>query len=289
VLRSREIYHPKILLKPRRLTRPPTFNPNTPVAVVMVRKGGTYHKECFVEGVCKAGFAVTDYPNHIPRKGDLILFWNLNPNQVSFARRFAAAGAHIIITENGWIGTAPDGGKMYALCLDHHNGLGRWPLGDGERSMGVKIRPWREDGDHILVLAARGIGEPGIAQPPGWVADITKRLQRVTKRSVRLRPHPGRQEGGTPLEADLAGAWAAVTWGSGAAIKSLAMGVPVFYELNGWIGASAARYGLSDLEHPFLGDRQPMFNRLAWAQWSGAEIASGKPISRLVALANSRG
>jgi hypothetical protein len=70
-----------------------------------------------------------------------------------------------------------------------------------------------------------------------------------------------------------------VTWGSGAGIKSIVAGIPVFHEMPNWIGAPAAKLGLDDIEQPFLGDRQPMLNRLAWAQWDLDEIASGEAIS----------
>lgn len=73
-----------------------------------------------------------------------------------------------------------------------------------------------------------------------------------------------------------------VTWASGAAIKAIIEGIPVFYEFNDWIGAPAARYGIDDTENPFLGDRNPMLHRLSWAQWTAEEIASGEPFKCLL-------
>jgi hypothetical protein len=73
-----------------------------------------------------------------------------------------------------------------------------------------------------------------------------------------------------------------VTWGSGAAIKAIAAGIPVFHELECWIGAEAATFGINDLEHPFLGDRHLMFHRISWAQWTAEELASGEPFRWLL-------
>lgn len=87
-----------------------------------------------------------------------------------------------------------------------------------------------------------------------------------------------------PLGADLKDCWAVVTWSSGAAIKAIAAGVPAFHALPNWIGAPAAKPFGSDLENPFLGDRLPMFQRLAWAQWGLDEIASGEPFKRLLGI-----
>jgi hypothetical protein len=73
-----------------------------------------------------------------------------------------------------------------------------------------------------------------------------------------------------------------VTWGSGAALKALAMGVPVFHTFPQWIGAGAANPLGSDLEKPFRGDRLPMFRRLAWAMWPLHELESGAAFAALL-------
>jgi hypothetical protein len=80
----------------------------------------------------------------------------------------------------------------------------------------------------------------------------------------------------------LADCFAAVTWGSGAAIKAIIAGVPVFHEFSRWIGAPAAKFGAANLEQPFVGDRLPMLRRLAYAQWSVAEIERGEPFALLL-------
>lgn len=203
--------------------------------------------------------------------------------QNQHATRFERCGAHVVVTENGWVGKAPGGGKLYALCRNHHNGRGQWREGEPGRwkQFGVELKAWRPRGDHIVVLPQRGIGEPGVAMPRDWVTDVMRRLLAVTKRPIRIRKHPGEKKGDDLYE-DLRGAHAVVTWGSGAAIKAIAAGIPAFYELNNWVGAPAARMGLGSIEEPFMGDREPMFDRLAWAQWSVPEIESGEPFKWLL-------
>jgi hypothetical protein len=68
------------------------------------------------------------------------------------------------------------------------------------------------------------------------------------------------------VEADLANAAKVVTWGSGAAIQALLMGIPVISEMPGWIG---------EQDNTDAG-RLAMFRRLAWAQWRHEEIGSGE-------------
>ena len=84
-------------------------------------------------------------------------------------------------------------------------------------------------------------------------------VRTMTKRPVAFRRHPGQR--GNP-EPDFSNVWACVTWGSGAGIKALAAGIPVFNCFEHWIGKTAATPLIgADLEKPFVGDRLPMFQR----------------------------
>jgi hypothetical protein len=88
----------------------------------------------------------------------------------------------------------------------------------------------------------------------------------------------------TPLERDLASTRAVLTWHSAAALHALLAGVPVFYGFPRWIGAGAARPLWEFDLGPLRGDRQAMFERLAWAQWTLDEIASGDALAHLLSV-----
>ncbi|MCI0549902.1 MAG: hypothetical protein L0287_03010 [Anaerolineae bacterium] len=214
-----------------------------------------------------------------PSPNDVLLCWNRHGYRDEYARRYELAGAKVIIAENGWIGAPKGGGKFYALCFNQHNGLGHWPTEACDRleRLNIELMPWRKKGGHIVILAQRGIGPKGVRMEGLWPSEVIQRLKKYTKRQVVFRGHPGNDHHLSPPLTDvLNGAHAVVTWGSGAAIKALAYGIPVFYELKGWIGAGCSKFGITDLENPFLGDRYPTFNRLAWAQWTAKEIGSGE-------------
>ncbi len=201
--------------------------------------------------------------------------------QEQHAREYEKKKAHVLVTENAWLGPQAKEGHWFALSRNHHNGAGTWHIGYERRlpKLGITLKPWRKSGGHVLVLPQRGIGENGIAMPKDWTAKITRRLKKFTDRPVKVRLHPGRRPH-PPL--DFEDCHAVVTWGSGAAIKAIIAGVPVFHDLENWIGAPAARHGLKNIESPYLGDREPMLERLAWAQWSGDEIATGEPFQWLM-------
>lgn len=254
-------------------------------ASIIMRPGRHYRRDQFTAGLERLGYEVLDRHCPNPRAGDLLLAWNRNRNLTEIAAIYERAGATVIVTENGYI-PGPDGEKHFALAANHHNGAGRWTVGDRPR-FPVELKPWRETGEHILVLPQRGIGAPGVAMPIGWYQRMAEKLAKMTKRPIRVRRHPGLMVRYRPLEEDLAGAWACVTWGSGAGIKALVAGVPVFYAMIGWIGGPAALafYTMSDLEKPLMPDRDSFVRGVTWAQWSGEEIATGEPIARLLACA----
>lgn len=244
-------------------------------ASVLLRGGPDYRRDAFCEGLMAAGYKVSLQQNADPGKDDVLVIWNRYGYYDAIAKRYDRCGATVIVAENGWIGRDEAGHKVYAICFRHHNGAGWWREGPPGRfaKFGVEIAPWRADGEHILVLPQRGIGPPGVAMPQKWLQDVISRLRSKTNRKIVVRPHPGAQKS----DPDFTGVWAAVTWGSGAGIKALAAGIPVFHEMPNWIGGLAAVRGIDDLENPFLGDRMMMFERLAYAQWTLDEIRRGEP------------
>lgn len=246
------------------------------VASVLLKQQPTYRHHCFVTGLKQAGYSVIYRPQHNPSPQDVLVVWNRHPFHEKIITGYEKAMATVLIAENGYIGNTK------AIAKNYHNGAGSWYQGETDRwsQLGIELAPWREDGDHILVLPQRGMGSQGVAMPRNWLASTLHHLSMTTDRPVRVRKHPGQNQC-VPLEDDLKGAWAAVTWGSGAAIKAIVAGVPVFHNMRNWIGAPAASTKVSDIENPFLGDRLPMLQRMAWAQWTLPEIESGEPFRAL--------
>lgn len=265
-------------------------------ATVTLRDTPHYRRDAFVAGLSRLGYSVTcqTAAPRIVDRGDVLVTWNRSPWQETMCRQVEQAGGFVMVAENGWIGADEDGHQLYALCRSHHNGIGTWPTGDGARwaSMGVELKPVRRDGDFILVLPQRSIGEPGVAMPVGWRDDVIRRLRPLTDRRIVVREHPGKMPR-PPLEPALDGCWAAVTWGSGAGIHAIAAGVPVFYDLPGWIGGTAGMLLPLMEEDGFLDawldvhNRLAMFETLAWAQWRVREIASGEAFEWLLSLRSS--
>lgn len=266
-------------------------------AFCRIRPQPWYRREAFVAGLKAAG--------HEVRFGDpdrydaetLLVNWNryIGDGGHAVASKVERGGGRVLIAENGYIakgGGTPkfdvftqqggQGGHYYALAEGWHNGGGRWPAGGPERflALGVELAPWRRESGYLLVCPNRSFGVPGRMMPSDWAEKTVVRLSKQKQFPVRLRPHPGNNAPKRPLEADLAGARAVFVWGSSAGVHALARGIPVFCEAPHWILKGAAATG--PVEEPALPDRLPHFERLAWAQWTVDEIASGEPFRALL-------
>lgn len=243
-------------------------------ALCLIREGLHYRRDAYLEGLNHAGLKpVPALPD--PKPGDVLIIWNRYGRFHEAAKQFKRAGATVLVTENGWLGKAWNAGEWFTLCEDHHAGAGSWPVGGPERwdSFGAELQPWRTSGTETIILGQRGIGEPEIRSPNGWEISTQRRI------GGRIRLHLGKSN--PPLSPDLRKAQKVVTWASGAALKALVYGVPVWYDFPQWIGAGAA----SRIGEPLVCDdakRLAMFRRLAWSMWTLDEIRSGIPFQRFM-------
>jgi hypothetical protein len=201
-----------------------------------------------------------------PQAGDVLVTWNRVGIGQHSASVFEKAGLPVIVTENAAWGNDFAGGRWHTLARNRHNTAGMFPIGDDSRwdSLGINLAEWRTGGETVI-LPQRGIGSPPTAMPARWVDKAQQRHK------GRIRAHPGVRDC-VPIETDLADCSHVVTWGSGAAIKALLMGIPVTSYMPDWIG---------EQDNTDAG-RLAMFRRLAWAQWQLSEIESGEPFARLI-------
>lgn len=199
----------------------------------------------------------------------------------TIANNYERAGKPVIVAENGYVGIDENNHHLFALALDHHNGAGRYPVGCLSRwyDFNIPLKPWiTERGRDLLLLPQRGIGPPGVAMPRNWLSSIQSRLA-SQRRFIRIRKHPGTAKNAKPLTNDFKGVYMCVTWASGAGIKAIIEGMPVFHELSDWVGRDAAT---RDINKPYTGDRSVMLARVAWSQWRIDEIATGEPFDNLL-------
>lgn len=171
-------------------------------------------------------------------------------------------------------------------------------------SLGLTLKPWKDDGKHILICGQhdRSLQWQGMPPMSTWVMNTIDEIQKHTDRKIIFRPHPRcslpaieheytnvtRQNPqhvhGTYDDFDMGfnNVWATVSYSSNPGIHSILEGVPAF------VGPASLAYDaandidfMHDIENPLRPDRQQWLNDYAWTEYTIEEISQGLPLKRL--------
>jgi len=170
---------------------------------------------------------------------------------------------------------------------------------DRFEKLGLKIKPWRKKGDHILIVG-QNMNDASLfgIDFSLWVKNTIQHLRRYTDRPIVFRDHPENKDlmknlidtykwanvsysnNGT-INDDLKNAHCTVAYTSGSSIDSILAGVPVIPCSECNFVWPVSSHQLSEIENPKLGEREQLLYDLAYAQWSVDEIKQGKPWQHL--------
>lgn len=220
----------------------------------------------FEKGLRKLGYTVVHGMTDDPGSRDVFITWNRIGRADSIARVFEKLSLTVLVVENATWGNSFAGDDWYHIARKYHNTEKCFPVGSSDRwdELGVNLGSWRTKGE-TLILPQRGIGSDPVRMPKTFPKMATR------EHGGRVRKHPGIRVRKS-LEDDLESCGKVITWGSGAAVKALIMGIPVVSYYPKWI---AKQDNTDD-------SRIDMFRLLAWAQWRHEEIASGLAFEHLI-------
>jgi hypothetical protein len=169
------------------------------------------------------------------------------------------------------------------------------------KQLGLTLRPWRKQGDHILICLQHTQSEQWKDMPSleKYVIDIVSKLRQHTKRKIVVRSHPRcilpvrpplenveyeipKQIANTYDDFDLnfTNAWAVISHSSNPGIHAVLNGIPAYVGEHS-LAYEVANTDLSTIESPEMPERQQWLNDYAYTEWTDTEIASGLPFSRL--------
>jgi hypothetical protein len=100
----------------------------------------------------------------------------------------------------------------------------------------------------------------------------------AARKGFRQQPNYTHTIGGT-LEATLARAAVAITWNSNAGVDAVVAGVPLVTMDEGAMAREVSSHRIGAFVRP---DRSAWAHRLAWKQWTLAEIESGVALTHLL-------
>ena len=233
------------------------------------------------------------------------VLWNgrMAKNKVIWDRNVAQSKPTIVL-EVGGISR----GTTWKVGL---NGINRDAFfGDGGNTssraerLGLKLKPWRTDGEHILICGQhdKSLQWQGMPTMSNWVIETIDTIRKYTNRSIIFRPHPRcqlpyieqeftnvrRQEpqyvNGTydDFDMDFDNIWATISYSSNPGIHSILEGVPAFVSTHSLAYDAANDIDfLHDIENPVRPDRTQWLNDYAHTEWTIEEISSGIPIKHL--------
>lgn len=145
-------------------------------------------------------------------------------------------------------------------------------------SLGIKLKPWRKGGDHIVVIPiTRWVGAFYGIDPESWLKRTLHTLKQHTDREIVVK-----QKDLGRLRDTLEGAWALVTFASNAAVEAAIQGIPIFTSplAAAW---RMADHDLLHIEAPRMPDRGQSLYNLAYQQFTPKEIVRGTARSILKA------
>ena len=265
-----------------------------PRAYNLLRPLPWYRHDAFSRGLKAVGYDVVEDRFEPAGSNDVLLIWNRYGGRHDQAQLFERQGGTVLVAENGFIGaggsepkfdvhpSGPQPHHYYALAKRYHHGRGEWPTCGPERfaALGIELKPWRTQGEHVLICPNRSFGVPPQVMPQNWAEEAALRCSKQTRRPVRIRRHPGNDAPKRRIQDDLAGAWAVVVWSSNVALHALAAGIPCYIEAPFHVVKGASASGTVD--EPIITERLPHFQRMAGAQWTLKEIECGEPFRLLL-------
>lgn len=220
------------------------------------------------DGLLRHGVVITD------QRPDCVITWKLDPPPEYH-------GIPHLILEAGYINGAGSDYiqnrlRFISASWNKRNWLSDWCWPDevsSDRwdSLSIELQPWRSDGIYVLLLEQH----PGDSAAPNVGAFREGVKDYCAKRDWPLiwRHHPAYKSNKYTLEEHLADARIAITWASNSAVEAIIAGVPTYALGPGCIAAPVTTQNLD--EEPYTGDRLPWLHKLAYRQWTLAELTDG--------------
>lgn len=159
-----------------------------------------------------------------------------------------------------------------------------------QQELNLEYRPWRTNGNHILICGQRdgGWSMKGTNMET-WLIDTVKKIRTVSSRPIVVRPHPFFPVNPSKffefdrvsvsnkmhLAQDLEGAWAAVFFNSSSSVAAALHGIPLFCEDSDCVSYKVSSDNINLIETPVMPVRDQWLWDLCAAHWTDEESQQG--------------
>jgi len=162
------------------------------------------------------------------------------------------------------------------------------------KNLGIKLKPWRQNGSHILICTQRNGGwSMKNLDVSAWLSQTINEIRKHSNRPIVVRAHPGDKNSNLYLTnkdkryrlsanplilQDFINAHAVVTYNSSPGVAAAIEGIPCFVTDPNPAYSQAsevANTDLSRIENPLLPDRQQWIEKISMCHWNRDEIKDG--------------
>ena len=231
------------------------------------------------------------------------LLWHgrMQKNQRIY-QSFRGRGKNVLVLEVGGI----QRNITWKVALNGINRAGDFGLGDMDSDrpnrLKLKLKPWRTDGEHILICAQHNKSEQWRDMPAleTWLHNTITEIKKYSNRPIVIRPHPRcpiqnnfRMHKNVSIQnpiqldntyddfnLDFQNCWAVVSWSSNPGPQAVIAGIPAFVGPDS-LAYDVANIDLAHIESPHMPSRENWLVRYAHTEWTVDEIRSGIPFKRL--------
>lgn len=246
--------------------------------------------DAIYEGLRNCDYDVKRTPFRIRNLENHVVCWGWK-RQIGQALR--RQKKEVLVAELGYIGDRKTNISLGWNGLNGHAEFPDYPDDGGERfrKHGGVIKPWKRDGDYILILGqVKGDASLRGKDIMPWYLAMAKEAERVYGLPVRYRPHPEstRRRGYESLSGfenihgslsdAINGALFTISYNSNSCLDSIMSGTPCYAGDRGTMVWDLCMKNLDKLYYP---EREGVLHQIAWKQWTLDEIRCGLPFERL--------
>lgn len=220
-------------------------------------------------------------PPNMPASQDITAVFGLSRPTMKAWREIQKHNRPFIYIDNCYMGKSREYYRvtpqaLMAQTFEQHPGM----ESQGRRFevLDIHPKPWRKDGNHIVVvLQSRLYFELVVGKPRDqWVTEVCTEIRKYTDRPIIVREKPTRENPQPDLQVHLDRCHALVTWNSTAAVHAMIKGVPAICVDPHNSFRSVCSGDLSTIDNPVKKDgRRELFHWLADNQWTKTEILTG--------------
>lgn len=220
-------------------------------------------KPCHVAGKAKSRELVDAFIAGAPADAEGRVFWGVDDSNLAEWHAAIREGSPWYYGDNAFFDATR--GQRFRFARNRLQIQASKLTTTGRRfeAMGLDVRPWREDGDHWLLVEQSEHYMRTIACAPDWLRQAERALPADGRRRLWRNWDRDKARLGTTLPAALVRAWGCVTYSSAAAVEAALRGVHIL------VGNQSALYGMA------AADRERMLGVLADHEWTLDEMRAG--------------